>query len=137
MSLVCSTPSTAQRGMYFSDIPESTADGQPTCNRCLAVADAYVNMDRVPESMALNQRANAHCVQAKRILQSLQSFSPDALLSVTFEELASLESHIRNSSMKARAAYTLAHGWDGDTATRTTSQIKTQVKPDKTIQSCD
>ncbi|ORZ02745.1 hypothetical protein BCR43DRAFT_482096 [Syncephalastrum racemosum] len=94
--------------------------------RCLAVADTYGSMDRVPESMALSQRAHSYCVQAKRTLQSFQGFSPDALLSVDVKAVTSFESHVRDSSMKARAAYTLAHGWQVEPDIEKTPKSKAQ-----------
>ncbi|KAI8388898.1 uncharacterized protein BYT42DRAFT_251343 [Radiomyces spectabilis] len=81
--------------------------------RCVYIAWAYVDTAKTAEALALYQRAQTYVVQAKQMMQK-GSFSEDALLSVSEDDLQKAEHQIRTGIWKARATWYLEHGVASD-----------------------
>jgi signal recognition particle subunit SRP68 len=69
-------------------------------------------MSKIPESLALYQRAQAYLVQTKQTIQQIRGFSNDSLLIVSNENISQLEQAIHSGTWKARAAWYLENGDD-------------------------
>jgi signal recognition particle subunit SRP68 len=69
-------------------------------------------MSKIPESLALYQRAQAYLVQTKQTIQQIRGFSNDSLLIVSDENISQLEQAIHSGTWKARAAWYLENGDD-------------------------
>ncbi|RCH81735.1 signal recognition particle subunit srp68 [Rhizopus stolonifer] len=83
--------------------------------RSVEIALVYNEMDKVPESLALYERAQGYAVQAKQALGQLNEFSKDAVIQVSEQELTQLEQTIRTGTWKSRAAWHLEHESEGVT----------------------
>ncbi|CAO3698053.1 unnamed protein product [Rhizopus microsporus] len=77
--------------------------------RCVQIAMIYETANKIPESLALYQRAQTYTVQAKQSLVQLGAFSKDALIQVTEQDIQQLDQTIRTGIWKARAAWHLEH----------------------------
>ncbi|KAG1056784.1 hypothetical protein G6F46_003645 [Rhizopus delemar] len=77
--------------------------------RCVEIALIYNEMDKIAESLALYERAQAYVVQAKQAFGQLREFSKDAVIKVNEQELVQLEDKIRTGSWKSRATWHLEH----------------------------
>ncbi|KAG1246833.1 hypothetical protein G6F68_014461 [Rhizopus microsporus] len=55
--------------------------------RCIEIALIYNEMDKIAESLALYERAQAYVVQAKQAFGQLREFSKDAVIEVNEQEL--------------------------------------------------
>jgi signal recognition particle subunit SRP68 len=78
--------------------------------RCVQVALAYNDLQKIPESLALYDRAQGYVVQAKQGLSQIRQFDSDALLTVSQQDITTLEQSIRAGTWKSRAAWYLEHG---------------------------
>ncbi|KAI9497487.1 hypothetical protein BDB00DRAFT_626034 [Zychaea mexicana] len=91
--------------------------------RCLHVAQAYADLNRIAEAVALYRVAQTYIAQAKQLLHQGDSFASDSVLTVSDKDLVELEQTLRNNAWKTQAAWYLKHG--GNTAE---SDLQTQME---------
>ncbi|KAI9255824.1 hypothetical protein BDA99DRAFT_151260 [Phascolomyces articulosus] len=82
--------------------------------RCLHVAESYASLNRIPEAVALYRLAQTYIAQAKQLLHQGEGFANDSVLTVSENDLVTLEQALRNKAWKTQASWYLKHG--GSTA---------------------